>query len=256
MKRRLFFIFLLIFVLSGCAGVPVREAVKVDTNLPVGRIDGNQFTGIRFPFKLSAPPHWKIATEYPDFMLALGYEKGGLEESEVFIFNPTTLSNIQIDLTPAGRYSKFSQELIEGLTTAAMGSFKQELEEEHGKGIKVVIGPTEPIALKGVQFAAKKYATYTLKGVKREQGWIYGFAEPYQIFILYMILEGIPLPTIEAKFINEDLYLKRIKLNFMKSSTLKARTIDFCVNQNSVSSNNDREDMKKILDSFEVVSKK
>jgi hypothetical protein len=25
--------------------------------------------------------------------------------------------------------------------------------------------------------------------VRREQGWIYGFTEPYQIFILYMILE-------------------------------------------------------------------
>jgi len=43
--------------------------------------------------------------------------------------------------------------------------------------------------LKGVPYAAKKYATYTLKGVKREQGWVYAFAEPYQIFILYMVLE-------------------------------------------------------------------
>jgi hypothetical protein len=25
--------------------------------------------------------------------------------------------------------------------------------------------------------------------MKREQGWIYGFTEPYQLFILYMILE-------------------------------------------------------------------
>jgi isoleucyl-tRNA synthetase len=48
--------------------------------------------------------------------------------------------------------------------------------------------------------------------VKREQGWIYAFAEPYQIFILYMILE-------------------------------EAGT-------------NDREDIRKILDSFEVMSKK
>ena len=212
MKRKLFFIFLLIFVLSGCAGIPVREAIKEDLSLPVGKIEGDQFTGIRFPFKVSAPSHWKIATEFPSFMLELGYEKPGLEESEVFVFNPSTQSNIQIDLTPAGRYAKFSQEKIEGLTTAAMGSFKQELEEGHGKGIEVVVGPTEPIALKGVQFAAKKYATYTLKGVKREQGWIYGFTEPYQLFILYVILEK--------------------------------------------EGSRDREDMKKILDSFEVVSKK
>lgn len=212
MKRKLLFIFLSIFVLSGCAGIPVREPVKVDLSLPVGKIEGDQFSGIRFPFKVSAPSHWKIATEFPNFMLDLGYEKGGLEESEVFVFNPSTQSNIQIDLTPAGRYAKFSQELIEGLTTAAMGSFKQELEEEHGKGIEVVTGPTEPIVLKGVQFAAKKYATYTIKGVKREQGWIYGFTEPYQLFILYVILEK--------------------------------------------EGSKDREDMKKILDSFEVVSKK
>jgi hypothetical protein len=54
--------------------------------------------------------------------------------------------------------------------------------------------------------------TYTIKGVKREQGWIYGFTEPYQIFILYMILE--------------------------KEGA------------------NDRQDLKKILDSFEVIPKK
>lgn len=211
--RKITFIIVLIsFLLVGCAGIPVREAIKEDLNLPVGKIEGNQFTGIRFPFKVSAPPHWKIATEYPNFMLELGYEKPGLEESEVFIFNPTTQSNIQIDFTPAGRYSKFSQESIERLTTAATGSFKQELEEEHGKGIEVTIGPTEPINLKGVQFAAKKYATYTVKGVKREQGWIYGFTEPYQLFILYVILER--------------------------------------------EGGNDREDMKKILGSFEFLSKK
>lgn len=212
MKRKLLFIFLSIFVLSGCAGIPVRDPVKEDRSLPIGKIEGDQFSGIRFPFKVSAPSHWKIATEFPSFMLELGYEKPGLEESEVFVFNPSTQSNIQIDLTPAGRYARFSQEKIEGLTTGATGGFKQEFEEEHGKGIEVVVGPTEPIALKGVQFAAKKYATYTIKGVKREQGWIYGFTEPYQLFILYVILEK--------------------------------------------EGSKDREDMKKILDSFEVISKK
>jgi len=67
-------------------------------------------------------------------------------------------------------------------------------------------------SLKGVQYAAKKFATFTLKGEKREQGWIYGFTEPYQLFILYVILES--------------------------------------------EGGNDREDMKRILESFEVVSKK
>ncbi len=212
MIKRSLFIFLVIIVLSGCAGIPVREPVKEDLSLPVGKIEGNQFTGIRFPFNVSAPPGWKIETAFPPFMVDLGYEKEGLEESEVFIFNPLTQSNLQIDLTPAGRYSKFSQEKMEGLVTAALGGFIKELEEEHGKGIEVTPGPTEPVSLKGVQFAAKKYATYTVKGVKREQGWIYGFTEPYQLFILYMILER--------------------------------------------EGSKDREDVKKILDSFEIISKK
>jgi hypothetical protein len=65
--------------------------------------------------------------------------------------------------------------------------------------------------LKGVQFAAKKYATYALQGVKREQGWIYGFTEPYQFFVLYMILEK--------------------------------------------EGSNDRQELNRILESFEVISK-
>jgi len=46
--------------------------------------------------------------------------------------------------------------------------------------------------------------------VKREQGWVYGFTEPYQIFMPYTIVE------------NEG--------------------------------TKDREDLKRILDSFEVIS--
>lgn len=209
MRGRLFLVFIFIFVLSGCAGIPVREPVKEDFSLPVGTIEGNRFTGIRFPFVVAAPQGWKITTEFPPFMVELGYEKEGLEESEVFIFNPSTQSNLQIDLTPAGKYSKFSQEKMEGLVTAALGGFKKELEEEHGKGIEITPNPTEPVSLKGVQYAAKKYATYTAKGIKREQGWIYGFTEPYQLFILYMVLEK--------------------------------------------EGSKDREDIKKILESFEVV---
>lgn len=188
MVKKVFLVFVLIFLLNGCAGIPVREPVKEDRSIPVGKIEGNQFKGIRFPFHVSAPPGWKISTEFPSFMVELGYEKEGLEESEVFIFNPSTQSNLQIDLTPAGRYSKFSQEKMEGLVTAAFGGFINELEQEYGKGIEVTAGPTEPVSLKGVQYAARKYATYTIKGVKREQGWIYGFTEPYQLFILYMVL--------------------------------------------------------------------
>jgi hypothetical protein len=68
----------------GCAGIPVREEVKVDQSLPVGEIEGNQFTGIRFPFKVSAPAAWKVSTEYPKFMVDLGYDKEGLQQSQGF----------------------------------------------------------------------------------------------------------------------------------------------------------------------------
>ena len=64
------------------------------------------------------------------------------------------------------------------------------MDKEFGKGVVIPdVFPAEPISLKGVQYAAKKYATYTAKGVKREQGWIYGFTEPYQVFIIYSIFE-------------------------------------------------------------------
>ena len=174
---------------AGCAGIPQREPVKPDLSLPVGEVEGTQFIGIRYPFKVSAPPGWQIATEYPEFMLELGYGKEGLEESQVFIFNPATQSNLQIDFSPAGRYARFNQKGIEQLTNMGEGSFREELQDDYGKDILVEISPTEPYSLKGVPYAAKKYATYTLKGVKREQGWVYAFAEPYQIFILYIILE-------------------------------------------------------------------
>ena len=180
---------LLVILLAGCAGIPVRDAVKVDMGVPVGNIDGNQFVGVRYPFKVSAPPGWKVTTEYPKFMMDLGFEEEGLKESEVFIFNPATQSNLQIDFTPAGRYSRFNQETIEWITTAAGGSFKEELKKEFGKGVQAVISSTEPYSLKGVPYAAKAVATYYRKGMKTEHGWVYAFAEPYQIFIIYMVLE-------------------------------------------------------------------
>jgi hypothetical protein len=199
-KKSMWFgsILLILAFAVGCAGVPVREAVKVDMKLPVGQIDGNQFTGIRYPFKVAAPPGWQVSTQYPKFMIDLGYDKEGLEASEVFLFNPATQSNLQVDFEAASRYSTFDQKSIEALTTAATGRFQEELEKDLGKGAKAEIGPTEPVSLKGVPFAAKKYATYSAKGVNRNQGWIYAFAEPYQIFILYLVLEKEGTNDLEA----------------------------------------------------------
>jgi hypothetical protein len=197
-------------ILVGCAGLSVHDDLKI----PAGKIEGDQFTGIRYPFRVSVPPNWKMATEFPDFLKEMGYEEPGRfdkEVTELYIFNPSTRSSIQIDFTPASPRARFSQESIEAITTAAAGSFKEELEKDYGKEVRAEIGPTTPFSLKGVQFAAKKYATYTLQGVKREQGWIYGFTEPYQMFILYMILEK--------------------------------------------EGSSDRQDLTKILDSFEFISK-
>jgi len=215
MKKILMMMIVLVF-LFGCAGVPVRPALKEEINVPSGKIDGNQFTGIRYPFEVSVPPHWKMTTEFPDFMVELGYERPDptdKEQTELYAYNPATKSNINFDFTPAGRYATFGQEKIVWMTTVATDSLKSELDKEFGQGaVKPDVAPTEPISLKGVQFAAKKYVTYTVKGQKREQGWIYGFTEPYQLFILYVILE--------------------------------------------TPGTSDREDLKKILDSFEFVPRK
>ncbi len=215
MKKILMMIILLVF-LFGCAGIPVRPALQEDISLPAGKIEGNQFTGIRYTFNVSVPPHWKLTTEFPDFLEQLGYDRPfstDKEQTELYAYNPETKSNINFDFTPTGRYARFNQEKIERLTTSVTESMKSELEKEFGKGgIKPEFGPTEAISLKGVQYAAKKYATYTAKGLKREQGWIYGFTEPYQIFIIYSIFE--------------------------KEGA------------------NDRQDLKKILDSFEFIPKK
>jgi hypothetical protein len=190
MRKKEFVLIILIFVLlTGCDGRPAREEVKVDRSLPVGKIEKNQFVGIRYPFRIEAPPYWKMTIQIPDFMEGLGYGREGLKSSQLFIFNPSTHSNLQIDFEPAGRYVKFSQALIETLTSMVTEGVISEFKEDYGKDLQVETDPTEPISLKGVQYAAKKYVTFTLKGVKREQGWIYAFREPYQIFILYVLLE-------------------------------------------------------------------
>jgi hypothetical protein len=216
-RKNQFAIMVIFLVLAGCAGVPVRPALQEDIRIPSGKIEGNQFIGIRYPFKVSVPPHWKMTTEFPDLLEDFGYDRPSptdKEQTELYAYNPVTKSNINFDFTPAGRYATFSQEKIEWMTTVATESLKSELDKEFGQGaVKPEVAPTEPISLKGVQFAAKKYVTYTLKGQKREQGWIYGFTEPYQLFILYVVILETP-------------------------------------------GNSDREDLKKILDSFEFIPKK
>ena len=179
----------LLLFLVGCAGVPVRDEVKVNMKVPVGKIEGNQFTGLRYPFNVSAPPGWQVTTKYPEFMLELGFEKGGLEASQAFVFNPATQSNIQIEFSPAGRHVTFDQEKIQWLTHAAGGSFEDEFRKDYGKNVSFDLSATEPYPLKGVPFAAKRYTTYTVKGIKREHGWIYAFAEPYQIFVIYVVTD-------------------------------------------------------------------
>ena len=214
-KSSLLISFLIVLLVGCTTTTPVRPALQEDIRIPSGTIEGNRFTGIRYPFDVSAPPNWKMATEFPDFLQELGYDKPSptdKEQTELYVYNPETKSNMQFDFTPAGQYATFSQKKIERLVTAATDSLTSEIENDYGKAVKVEVGPTEPISLKGVQFAAKKYATYTVQGVKREQGWIYGFTEPYQIFILYMVLG--------------------------KEGT------------------NDRQDLKSILNSFEVVISK
>ncbi len=211
-KKGLPAIVIIFLLLAGCAGVPVRPALQEDIRIPSGKIEGNQFTGIRYPFKVSVPSHWKMTTEFPDFLTEFGYDKPSptdKEQTELYAYHPATKSNISFDFTPANRGFIASQQVMEGLVGMGASSLQGELEKE---GIRAEIGPTESINLKGVQYAARKSATYTVNGVKREQGWIYGFTEPYQIFILYTILE------------NEG--------------------------------TSDRQDLKKILDSFEVIPKK
>jgi hypothetical protein len=212
-RKSLLLMFSLVVLLVGCATTaPVRPARQEDISVPSGKIEGNQFIGIRYPFDVSVPSNWKMTTEFPDFLEELGYDKPSptdKEQTELYIFNPLSQSNVQIDFTPANPRFVASQEVMEALVGMGASSLKDEWEKE---GVRVETGPTEAVTLKGVQYGAKKYVIYTTKGVKREQGWIYGFTEPYQIFILYMIME--------------------------KEGT------------------NDRQDMKKILDSFEVIQKR
>jgi len=60
--KRVSLAIILMFSLLGCAGV-LHDNLKI----PAGEIAGNQFTGIRYPFRVSAPSYWKMTTEFPDF---------------------------------------------------------------------------------------------------------------------------------------------------------------------------------------------
>lgn len=70
----------------------------------------------------------------------------------------------------------------------SVGGAVSDTKEEHGAK-NITLSPTEPISLKGLQYAAKKYVSYTRDQAKWESGWIYGFSEPYQIFIIYQLIE-------------------------------------------------------------------
>jgi hypothetical protein len=182
-----YLLLMIILLLAMSCAVPVREAFKVDQSRPVGTIQGDSFVGQRFPFKIKIPTGWQAATEYPEFLVEQGYGREGLKETPFFLFNPRTKSSMQVEFSPAGRTIRFNQEMIETLVQMSGKGFVSEVHEEHGKGTPIKLSKMVPIQLKGVPYAARMSASLSEKGEPREQGWIYAFAEPYQIFILYLI---------------------------------------------------------------------
>ncbi len=186
-RRGSFFSLILVFLLVTACAFPVRQAFKVDESLPIGSIRGDSFAGQRFPFKIGIPAGWQAATQSPEFLVEQGYGREGLKETPFFLFNPQTKSSLQVDLSPAGRTVRFSQEMIEALVRMSGGGLVSEIHEEHGKGTPIKLSKAVPIQLKGVPYAARMSAELTVKGEPREQGWIYAFAEPFQIFILYLL---------------------------------------------------------------------
>ncbi len=189
-RRSSIFLQLILFslLLSSCA-IPVRQLYKVDDSLPIGSIEGDSFVGKRYPFKVKIPAGWDGATRYPDLLVAQGYGVEGLKETPFFLFNPRTQSSIQFDFSPAGRTVRFDQEMIEGLVRMSGRSFVSEVHEEHGKEAPIQLSKVTPVQLKGVPYAARMSGKLTVKGEGREQGWIYAFAEPFQIFILFLITD-------------------------------------------------------------------
>lgn len=172
--------------ITSCA-IPVRQAYKVDESLPIGSIQGDSFAGQRFPFKIKIPDRWQATTQYPEFLVEQGYGREGLKATPFFLVNPRTKSSMQVDFSPAGRTVRFDQETIEALTRMSGKSLVAEVHQEHGQTLPVQLSKVIPMHLKGVPYAARMSAELTVKGEQREQGWIYAFAEPFQIFILYLI---------------------------------------------------------------------
>lgn len=181
----------LVFVLFAawsCAR-PVRQVASLDPSVPAGRIEGTTFVGIRLPMTIStAGTDWEISTTYPEFLLDQGYEKEGLEQSDLFVYNPRTRSNLQISFSPADAYTRYSQRSMEFLSDLGGASMKSELDGEFGSGnYTMTLGETRAYPLDGVPFAARNEVQYESGSVKRENGWIYAFAEPFQIFLLYQL---------------------------------------------------------------------
>ena len=180
-------LFLLIVGLFSACAFPVRQAYKVDVSLPIGSVQGDSFVGKRYPFKVIIPARWEGTTKYPEFLVKQGYGVEGLKETPFFLFNPRTQSGIQFDFSPAGKTVRFDQEMIEGLVRMSGGSFVSEVHEEHGREAPIQLSKATPVQLKSVPYAARMSGKLTVKGEGREQGWIYAFAEPFQIFILLII---------------------------------------------------------------------
>ena len=178
---------LCLLILTAACATPIRPAFKVNESLPIGSVQGDSFVGERYPFKITIPPGWQAATQYPEFLLEQGYGLEGLKDTPFFLFNPLTKSSLQIDFSPAKRTARFDQGIIVAITKMAGGSLMSDLEEEYGKNFSVQFSPVSPIQLKGIPYAARMSARYMVKGQLREQGWIYAFAEPYQIFIFYLV---------------------------------------------------------------------
>ena len=177
-----------------CTSPPQRKVARLDPELPVGRIEGQVFHGVQIPLTIStAGTGWEISTEFPRFLLEQGYEEAGLKQSQVFAYNPKTRSSLQIELSPAGPRDTFSQEGLEWLAGIMTGGMEDELEHEYGAGnFRAVHGKAEPYRLEGVPYAAHNFTSYEAKGDTRKNGWIYAFAEPFQIFILYQINDTDP----------------------------------------------------------------
>jgi hypothetical protein len=92
-------------------------------------------------------------------------------------------------LTPAGRRARFNEKVIRGITATAYNGLVEELKMDHGRDFRIEGSSPTPYSLKGVQYAAHQFVKYKLGETRTTHGWVYGFTEPYQIFIIYIVLE-------------------------------------------------------------------